>query len=105
MDIKYYTLKEAAELLGMTKPGIRYHLKALGETIEKNEKGQIIVSESILQRIFLKANRKVMQNFPKNRKVNRKVESYFLKANRKVMQNFPKNRKVNRKVGRKVCGK
>lgn len=51
MDIKYYTLKEAAELLGMTKPGIRYHLKALGETIEKNEKGQIIISESILQRI------------------------------------------------------
>ena len=40
MDIKCYTLKEAAELLGMTKPGIRYHLKALGETIEKDEKGQ-----------------------------------------------------------------
>lgn len=51
MDIKYYTLKEAAELLGMTKPGIRYHLKALSETIEKDEKGQIIVPESILQRI------------------------------------------------------
>ena len=51
MDIKYYTLKEAAELLGMTKPGIRYHLKALGETIEKDKKGQIIVPESILQRI------------------------------------------------------
>lgn len=51
MDIKCYTLKEAAELLGMTKPGIRYHLKALAETIEKDDKGQIIVPESILQRI------------------------------------------------------
>ena len=103
MDIKYYTLKEAAELLGMTKPGIRYHLKALGETIEKNEKGQIIVSESILQRI--RDNTKPESEVESKPESNRKVESYFLKANRKVMQNFPKNRKVNRKVGRKVCGK
>lgn len=51
MDIKYYTLKEAAELLGMTKPGIRYHLKALDEPLKKNEKGQVLVSEEVLNRI------------------------------------------------------
>ena len=51
MDIKYYTLKEAADLLGMTKPGIRYHLKALDEPLKKNEKGQVLVSAEALNRI------------------------------------------------------
>lgn len=50
METKY-TLKQAAELLGMTKPGVRYHLKTMGETFEKDAKGQVVVSESVLQRI------------------------------------------------------
>lgn len=51
METKHYTLKQAADLLGMTKPGVRYHLKAMGEAFEKDAKGQVVVSESVLQRI------------------------------------------------------
>lgn len=44
-------MKEAAERLGMTKPGIRYRLKVLGITLEKDGFGRVELSEDVLQRI------------------------------------------------------
>lgn len=44
-----YTLKEAADLLGMTKPGIRYRLKVLGIPLEKDAFGRLELSEDALQ--------------------------------------------------------
>lgn len=46
---KTYTLKEAADLLGMTKPGIRYRLKVLGIPLEKDAFGRLELSEDALQ--------------------------------------------------------
>lgn len=44
-----YSLKEAAERLGMTKPGIRYRLKVLGIPIEKDAFGRVELTEDALQ--------------------------------------------------------
>lgn len=49
MEIKYYSIKEAAELLSMTKPGIRYRLKLLSIPLEKDAFGRVVLSESALQ--------------------------------------------------------
>lgn len=46
-----YTIKDAAELLGMTKPGIRYRLKKLGESLPRDEAGQIIITPEVLEKI------------------------------------------------------
>lgn len=46
-----YTIKDAAELLGMTKPGIRYRLKKLGESLLRDEAGQIIITPEVLEKI------------------------------------------------------
>ena len=44
-----YSLKEAAERLGMTKPGIRYRLQVLGIPLEKDAFGRLELSEDALQ--------------------------------------------------------
>ena len=49
MEIKYYSIKEAAELLSMTKPGIRYRLKLLSIPLEKDAFGRVVLSEGALQ--------------------------------------------------------
>ena len=46
-----YTLKEAADLLGLTKPGVMYHLRMMGGPIPKDERGRVIVPEDALNQI------------------------------------------------------
>lgn len=49
---KTYTLKEAADLLGLTKPGVMYHLRMMGGgPIPKDERGRVIVPEDALSQI------------------------------------------------------
>ena len=48
---KSYTLKEAADLLGLTKTGVMYHLRMMGGSINKDAKGRIIVTEDALSQI------------------------------------------------------
>lgn len=43
------TLKEAAERLGMTKPGIRHRMKVIGIPLEKDAFGRVELSEEVLQ--------------------------------------------------------
>lgn len=44
-----YTLKEAAEILGMTKPGIRYRIMMLQIPLSKDAFGRITLSDGDLQ--------------------------------------------------------
>lgn len=48
---KMYTIKEAADLLGMSKPGIRYRLKLLNVSLARDEAGRIVLDEETLQRL------------------------------------------------------
>ena len=43
------TLREAAERLGMTKPGIRHRMKVIGIPLEKDAFGRVELSEEVLQ--------------------------------------------------------
>lgn len=45
------TLKEAAEVLGLTKAGVAYHLRMMGVPFDKDEKGRIIITEDTLSQI------------------------------------------------------
>ena len=47
-----YTLKQAADKLGLTKPGLRYRLKAMSLPTEKDDSGRIVISSEVLQRII-----------------------------------------------------
>ena len=47
-----YTLKQAADKLGLTKPGLRYRLKAMNLPTEKDDSGRIVISSEVLQRII-----------------------------------------------------
>lgn len=46
---KMYTIKEAAGILGMTKPGIRYRITALEIPLNKDAFGRIMLSDDDLQ--------------------------------------------------------
>ena len=46
-----YTVKEAAVLLGLTKTGVVYHLRMMGDPLEKDAKGRIIVTESAIDKM------------------------------------------------------
>lgn len=48
---KTYTLKEAAERIGLTKPGIRERMKRLNEPFAKDVKGRIVLTEDALRRL------------------------------------------------------
>lgn len=45
------TLKEAAEVLGLTKAGVMYHLRMMGVSADKDAKGRIIITEDMIGRI------------------------------------------------------
>lgn len=46
---KSYTLKEAAELLGLTKAGVRFRLNALSIPLSRDGRGRIVVPDSVFQ--------------------------------------------------------
>lgn len=45
------TIKEAADLLAITKTGVVYHLRAMGDPLAKDERGRIVIDEDTVQRI------------------------------------------------------
>lgn len=45
------TLKEAAEVLGLTKAGVMYHLRMMGVSADKDARGRIIITEDVISRI------------------------------------------------------
>lgn len=45
------TIKEAADLLGVTKMGVMYHLREMGDPLRKDERGRIVIDEDTVQRI------------------------------------------------------
>ena len=51
METKHYTLKQAADLLGMTRQGLRYWLDRLGEPLAKDTSGRYVVSDDALDRV------------------------------------------------------
>lgn len=50
METKY-TLKQAADLLGMTRQGLKYWLDRLGEPLVKDTSGRYVVSDDALNRV------------------------------------------------------
>lgn len=50
METKY-TLKQAADLLGMTRQGLKYWLDRLGEPLVKDTSGRYVVTDDALNRV------------------------------------------------------
>ena len=58
METKGYTLKQAADAIGVTKQTIRYHLQRMGETVQQDERGQTVISAEVFEKIREKVGSK-----------------------------------------------
>lgn len=92
------TLKEAAERLGMTKPGIRHRMKVIGIPLEKDAFGRVELSEEVLQ--WIRDGKKPESTVESGEKREKKPESAVESESKseKIPENNPVNSGKNEEI-------